>query len=258
MWEAILLGQFFAGSTPTNNPTSPVGNMQNPTQTGSIFNMTGQIGQLFSNTIGNVLANGFNFSCWNVAITPSQAVTWCETQLQPWFSSKVAQLQQIAGSTQLSEVFSELSKKLSAIKEYALFHKSESNASCSKDANQIKADVAGGLDAQLIQFANQNYSQDFNISTSSVSINAVEHTPSSELTSLSNWKGKTNRPTTARQFTFTAKSVTSGLIGQGSALQSIASIGILPLLLIGTLIYQGVKYFSKPSNKYKTKFKKRT
>lgn len=129
------------------------------------------------------------FNCWGSSATPKKAEEWAKNKIAPWATKTLAELTQIPGAADafLTTQLNKFSKDLSTIKAHQLFHKSESNSKCGRDANQAMADYINEIEKVMIGIYTQMKGE-YTISGFNRSFIASQN----NLPGLADvWKGKT-------------------------------------------------------------------
>ena len=184
-------------------------------------------GDVYDSTIGNVFANGFDLDCWNVSASPSMAAQWYEEDLMPYFEGKMQDLQNADNKAEASQILTTLHRDLKVVVAHQLFHKSESNADCSREGNQIMSDAAQALADNVHQMALQMQSE-YSIQYETVQINATQFDASGLAW---HWKGQTN--INAEHYKYSVKTK--------SLLRTTKIGGLWWLLLLAPTIYKKIK-----------------
>lgn len=136
---------------------------------GSAVNVAEQIpiiGGTFSSTVGSVLSNGFNLSCWGASLTPQKAQDRLKVTYQPYFASLLSKLSSAGTPVEKMNALNQLMKEVYVIHYYYTVKKiTEADwSSCAKTAindvykpffNQMKLQVDNILSDFISQGASK-------------------------------------------------------------------------------------------------------
>lgn len=202
----VIQGKFFRLNFPDNGLNFAVTGAAAVTAGKSIIGMLPP--NFLGDTFGAIFANGFDFSCWNSANSPTKAQGIITEEYMPFLEEKMAQIENPSGSQELISAINDLIRF--SVPGYWVMNKLATDskyAKCSREGWQVQADFLLPIKTKM-EMVLKGLERDYNIQTQKRYITGTQefshsggtltlvlsskHNPNVPITTLQSISGKTN------------------------------------------------------------------